>query len=66
MLTNMQALSEIVEQYGWLYSFVFLISKIINPLKVPCSDPGWMASDTYYPHATTCYKDDKEERYSAL
>ncbi|XP_023349486.1 uncharacterized protein LOC111718191 [Eurytemora carolleeae] len=43
------------------YIFDNMLTKETLLTKVPCSDPGWMASDTYYPHATTCYKDDKEE-----
>ena len=39
------------------YRSQFLYSRQVQVEEVPCRDPEWMMSNTYYPQGTTCYAD---------
>lgn len=38
----------------------YFIPRKVEVSNVPCADPDWMKSDTYYPPGTICYKDPTE------
>lgn len=40
-----------------VYRENYLFTRKVQVEEVPCRDPGWMNSNTYYPQGTVCYRD---------